>query len=165
MSTAVLIITLVTLFVILGSVYLQIRRQIKPRIKVYFPDGSTRVSYKAKKETPVAIHMRNAGRFGFPKPAARDMTILVYTLPVFLLKEFRWAGKSSPYVKEAPSGGIFGGMHYMGGDTSLMLVHEEEEVITVVMQMPKNTGKYPVKIAVSSREGDLGIHELEIIIS
>ena len=83
---SILIITSITLLVILGSIYLEIRRQIKPRIKVYFPSGSTRVSYKAKEEVPVATNIQNKGRLGFSKPSARDTVIFAYTLPVFLLK-------------------------------------------------------------------------------
>ena len=85
--------------------------------------------------------------------------------PLFLLKGFRWGSISTTDVKQAPSGGIFGGMHYIGGETAFILFHREEEVITVVMQMPENTGKYPVKVAISSEEGDLGIHELTIIVT
>jgi hypothetical protein len=165
MDTIVVTIVSITLLAILGSIYLEIRRQIKPRIRVSFPNSLTKISYKAKEESGVAIHMKNSGRFGFPKPAAMDMIILVYTLPTFVLKELKWSDNSETYVKKAPSGGIFGGMHYIGGETSLILFHEEEEVITVVMQMPENTGKYPVKVAISSQEGDLGIHQLEITIT
>ena len=165
MDTIVVIIVSITLLAILASIYLQIRGQTKPRIRVYFPDGSTKISYRAKEETPVAIHFQNKGRLGFPKPASTNLSIVVYTMPTFLLKEFRWTDNSSPYVKQAPSGGIFGGMHYMGGSTTLMLFHKEEEVITVVTQMPEKTGNYPVKVAISSDQGDLGIHTLEIIVT
>jgi len=53
----------------------------------------------------------------------------------------------------------------MGGQTTILLFHKEEEVITLAMQMPEKTGDYPVKVPISSDEGDLGIHELKIIIS
>ncbi len=162
---SILIITSITLLVILGSIYLEIRRQIKPRIRVYFPDGSTKISYKVKEEANVAIHVQNKGRLGFPKPAAMDICVLIYMSPTFLMKEFRWAHISDTNVKQASSGGIFGGMHYVGGAIPCILFHREEEAITVVMQMPERTGKYLAKIAVSSREGDLGIHELEIIVT
>ena len=165
MSTTLLIITSATLFVILSSIYLEIRRQIKPRIKVYFPGGSTKISYRAKEEANMSIHIQNTGRFGLPKPVARDISVLVYTPPTFLLKEFKWGTISDTEVKQASSGGIFGEMHYIGGETPYILFSKEEEDLTVVMQMPERTGRYTVKIAVSSREGDLGIHELEIIVT
>ncbi len=165
MDTVILAIISVTLFVILGSVYLEMRRQAKPKIAVYFPNGSKRISYRAKEEANVAIHIKNIGRFGLPKPCATTLAIFVYTRPTFLLKEFRWVDQSSPYVKQAPSGGIFRDMHYMGGKTTLSLFHKEEEVITVAMQMPEKTGNYPVKVPISSDQGDLGIHKLEIIVT
>jgi len=83
MNTVLLIIASVTLAAVLSHVYLEARRQTKPRIKVYFPDGSTRISYKAKEEASIAIHIQNRGRFGFPKPVARDMCLFVFTLPTF----------------------------------------------------------------------------------
>ena len=165
MDTIVVIIVSVTLIAIVGSVYLEIRRQVKPRIKVYFPDGSTKISYKAEKEANMSIHIKNNGRFGLPKPVARDIGVLVYTPPTFLLKEFKWGTISDTLVKQASSGGIFGGMHYIGGETPYILFNKEEEDLTVVMQMPERTGRYTVKIAVSSREGDLGIYELEVIVT
>ena len=165
MDTIVVIIVSVTLIAIVGSIYLEVRGQIKPRIKVYFPDGSTRVSYKAKEEAPVTIHIQNRGGFGLPKPVARDITVFVYTPLTFLLKEFKWSNISDTEIKQASSGGIFGGMHYIGGETPHLLFNKEEEDLAVVMQMPEKTGLYTVRVAVSSREGDLGIHELEIIVT
>ena len=141
------------------------RRQSNPRMKVCFPDGSTRISYRAKEEANVAIHINNIGRFGLPKPVATNLHIFVYVPPTFLLKEFRWLGETTNYTKQAPSGGIFGGMHYMGGEVTLSLFHKEEEVITLAMQMPEKTGNYPVKVPISSAQGDLGIHDLEITIT
>ena len=165
METFIAIIVSITLAAILGSVYLEIRRQIKPRIKVYFPDGSTQASYKAKEEASVTIHIKNIGRYGFSKPCATELRIWVYTLPDFSLRELRWSSGSSPYARQAPSGGIFGGMQYVGDETSLSLFYKEEETITVAMQMPEKTGRYTAKVALQSAQGDLGIHELRIIVS
>ena len=165
MDTTIVIIVSITLLAIFGSVYLEVRRQIKPRIKVYFPDGSTRASYKAREEANVTIHIQNRGRLGLPKPAAMNMCVLVYTPLTFSLKEFSWGTISDTNVKQASSGGIFGGMHYIGGEVPVILFHGEEEFVTVIMQMPERTGQYAIKIAVSSREGDLGIHELEVIVT
>ena len=167
MDTVILAIISVTLFVILGSVYLEVRRQIKPRIKIYFPDGSTKTSYRAKEETNVSIHIQNIGRIGFPKPVAKNIRLFVYTPTSFLLKELRWSGESETDVRKAPSGGIFGGMHYLTlpPTVHVNLFHIEEEAMAVLMQMPEETGKQTIKVAVLSDEGDLGIHELEIIVS
>ena len=166
MSTTVLIITSITLFVILASIYLEIRRQIKPRIMVYFPDGSTRASYRAKEETNVALHIRNKGRFGFPKPVATNISIYVYTPISFSLRKLEYLGMSETRVRKAPSGGIFGGMHYLSlaATVTMNLFHAEEETITVLTQMPEETGKQTIKVAIVSDEGDLGVHELEIIV-
>ena len=165
MDTIVVIIVSITLIAIISSVYLEIRRQIKPRIKVYFPDGSTQARYRAKEETNIAIHIQNSGRVGFPKPVARKINIFVYAPTNFLLKEIRYAGMADTDVTQAPTGGIFGGMQYFTIQNALSLFQKEEEVITFVTQMPENTGKYSIKVAISSDEGDLGIHELEIIVS
>ena len=81
-----IIITSITLLAIISSVYLELRRQIKPKIKVYFPNGSTQVSYRTKEEIDVAIHIKNTGRFGFPKPAATNMSFFVYAPTSLLLK-------------------------------------------------------------------------------
>ena len=164
MDTIVVIIVSVTLIAIFGSVYLEVRGQIKPRIRVYFPDGSTQISYKAKEEAPIAIHIKNSGRFGFPKPVVTEISILVYAPTNLLLKEFQCAGGDDNNLKKAPLGGIFGGMHYLGGKTTLMLFDKEEEVITVLMQMPEQTGKQTLKIATESKQGDLSVHNLEIIV-
>jgi len=102
MNTVLLIIASVTLVAVLSHVYLEARRQTKPRIKVYFPDGSTKASYRAKEETNVAIHIKNSGRFTFPKPVATNLSVFVYTLPTFLMKEFKWVDQSTTYVKQAP---------------------------------------------------------------
>ena len=167
MNNPILIITLVTLFVILGSVYLEMRRQTKPRIKVCFPGGSTQMSYQVKEEANVAIHIQNRGRLGFPKPVARNVHAFIYTPTNFLLKELRWSGESETRVQKAASGGIFGGMNYLTTPVDLIinLFHGEEETTTVHMQMPEETGVYPIKVAVLSSEGDLGVHELKIIVS
>ncbi len=165
MDTAILILISVTLLVILGSVYLEIRRQIKPNLKIYFPDGSTKISYRAKEEASVAIHIKNIGKLGLPKPVARNIAAFVYSTPTFLLKQFKWGSISITQVNQASAGGIFGGMQYMSVKAPCILFHGEEEVITIVMQMPENTGNYSVKVAISSDEGDLGIHDLKIIVS
>ena len=165
MNTPILIITAVTLVVILGSLYLEIRRQIKPRIKVYFPDGSTQASYKAKENATVALHMKNSGRFGLPKPVATELSILVYTPTNLLLKKWSCIDGMDNRLRKAPLGGIFGGMHYMGGETRLSLFDKEEELMTILLQMPEGKGKYPVKVAITSKEGDLGIHKLTIIVT
>ena len=165
MSTTVLIITSVTLFVILGSIYLEIRRQIKPRIKVYFPDGSTQASYKPKEEVSIALHITNIGRFGFPKPAATEVGMSVYTPITFLLKRLEYGDEYVDEVTRASSGGIFGGMHYIGAKLGLYLSHKEEEVVKLLAEMPEDTGRYPIKVSILSDQGDLGIHELEIIVS
>ena len=166
MDTIVVIIVSVTLIAIVGSVYLEIRRQIKPRIKVYFPDGSTQASYKAKEETNVAIHVQNKGRLGFPKPVAKDIGIFVYTPINFSLRKLEYLGMSETSVRKAPSGGIFGGMHYLSlpATVAMNLFHTEEETITVLTQMPEETGKQTIKVAIYSDEGDLGVHELTIIV-
>ena len=165
MDTIVVIIVSVTFIAIVGSVYLEIRRQIKPRIMVYFPDGSTRASYRAKEETNVSIHIQNRGRFGFPKPVATAVSVFVFTSPNLLLKELRCGRMSDSVVKKGVSGGIFGGMHSLGIREALTLFHKEVEVITVLMQMPEATGSYSIKVPIVSNEGDLGVHELEIIVS
>lgn len=166
MDTIVVIIVSLTLLAILGSIYLEIRRQIKPRIKVYFPNGSTRASYKAKEEANVAIHFKNWGRFGFPKPPATSLSVFVNTPTSFLLKTLKsHGGASDNTAVEAPSGGIFGGMQYLSLSKFLDLFHQEEEILVVHMQMPECTGKYIMKVAILSDEGDLGIHKLEIIVS
>jgi len=166
MNTVLLIIASVTLVAVLSHVYLEARRQTKPRIKVYFPNGSTQASYKAKEEANVAIHFKNEGRFGFPKPPATSISVFVYTPTSFLLKTLEsHGGASENIVVEAPSGGIFGGMHYSGLSKYLDLFHQEEEIIVVHMQMPECTGKYITKLAFLSDKGDLGIHKLEIVIS
>jgi hypothetical protein len=164
MNIAMLIIISITLAV---SVYLALRRQVKPRIKVYFPDDSTQASYRAKEETNIAIHIKNRGRFGFPKPVATNMTIFVYTPISFSLRKLKYMDVSETRVAKAPSGGIFGGMHYLtlSPNVNLNLFHGEEETITALMQMPEETGKQTIKVAVFSNEGDLGVHELEIIVS
>ena len=167
MDTVILIIISITLAVIVVSVCLEIRRQIKPRIEVYFPDDSRPARYKAKEVTNVAIHMRNAGRFGFPKPVATNIRIFVYAPISFTLKKLEYLGMSETHVRKAPSGGIFGGMHYLNlaSTVTFSLFHTEEETITVLMQMPEETGKQPIKVAIVSDEGDLGIHKLEIIVT
>ncbi|MFC2068548.1 hypothetical protein ACFLTP_06030 [Chloroflexota bacterium] len=48
---------------------------------------------------------------------------------------------------------------------SFDLFYQEEEVIVVLLQMPAEKGKYGLKLPVTSREGDLGIHELEITVT
>ena len=165
MNAILLIIASVTLVAVLSHVYLEARRQTKPRIKVYFPDGSTQILYRAKEEANVAIHFKNYGRFGFPKPPATSISVFVYTPTSFLLKTLKsHAGGSDNTVVEAPSGGIFGGMHYLGLSEYLALFHQEEEIIVVHMQMPECTGKYTMKLAVLSDEGDLGVHNLDIIV-
>ena len=166
MDTIVVIIVSITLLTILGSIYLEIRRQVKPRIKVYFPDGSTRASYRAKEETNVTMHVQNKGRLGFPKPVARNISLFVYTPTSFLLKELRWLGQSETTVREAPSGGIFGGMHYLSlpPPVAMNLFHIEEEAVTILMQMPEKTGKQTIKVAIFSDEGDLGVHHLDIFV-
>ncbi len=164
MDTVILAIISVTLFVILGSVYLEVRRQIKPRIKVYFPDGSTETRYKAKEEASVAIHIKNIGTFGFPKPVATNVSLFIYAPPPLLLKTLQCASRSNTRLVKAPLGGIFGGMHYLSVEEVLNLFHGEEETMTVLTQMPEETGKQTIKVAVLSDEGDLGIHELEIIV-
>ncbi len=166
MDTIVVIIVSITLLAILASIYLEIRRQIKPRIKAYFPDGSSEASYKAKEETNLTIHVQNKGRLGFPKPVAKNMSLYVYTPTSILLKELRWLGQSETQVREAPLGGIFAGMHYLSlpAVVTMSLFHKEEEAVTILMQMPEQTGKQTIKVAVFSDEGDLGVHELEIII-
>ncbi len=163
-TTLLIIITLITLVVILGSVYLEMRRQIKPGIKVYFPDGSTQVRYRAKEEVPMSIHIQNKGRFGFPKPAATKIGIFIYAPTTFLLKELRGGEDRDTEIVKAPSGGIFGGMHYLGIEETFILFHKEEEVITVDMQMPQDTGKYSIKVTILSEQGDLGIHQLDIVV-
>ena len=166
MDTIVVIIVSVTFIAIVGSVYLEIRRQIKPRIKVYFPDGSTQASYKAKEETNVAIHIKNIGRRGFPKPVATNINIFVYTPISFSLSKLEYLGMSRTGVEKAPLGGIFGGMHYLSlsPDVTMNLFHREEETIRVLMQMPEETGKQTVKGAIFSDEGDLGVHNLDIVV-
>ena len=165
MDTIIITIVSITLLAILGSIYVEIRRQIKPRIKVYFPDGSTRASYRAKEETNVSIHIQNRGRFGFPKPVATAVSVFVFAPPILSLKELRCGPMSDSVVKKAVSGGIFGGMHSLGIREALTLFHKEVEVITVLMQMPEATGRYSIKVPIVSNEGDLGVHELEIIVS
>ena len=166
-TTLLIIITSITLLVIFGSVYLEIRRQIRPRIKIYFPDGSTRIAYKAKEEINLSINFKNKGWFSLPKPVARNIHLFVYGPSTFLLKELRWASRVQTDVMEAPSGGIFGDMHYLGlpGTVMVNLFHKEEETATILVQMPEKTGRYTFKVAIFSDEGDLGIHELEIIIN
>ena len=165
MNNIVVIIVSITLIAILGSVYLEIRRQIKPRIRIYFPDGSTRATYKAKEETNVAIHTTNVGRRGFPKPAATNMSFFVYAPPPLLLKKLQAGNESDTELVKAPLGGIFAGMHYLRVEKALNLFHEEEESITVLIQIPEQTGKQTIKIAVLSYEGDLGVHQLDIFVS
>jgi hypothetical protein len=165
MYITILIITSLTLLVVLGFCYLEIRRQIKPRIKIYFPDGSTRASYKAREETNVTLHIKNSGRLAFPKPAATEMTLYVYAPTSFQLKKLEYGNKSETVVNDAPAGGIFRDMRYLSMTGTFDLFHQEEEVVTVLMQMPEKTGKYTIKVPVTSREGDLGIHELEIIVT
>jgi len=165
MNTIVVIIVVLTLLAVLFSIYLEIRRQIKPRIKVYFPGGSTEAQYKAKEEASVAIHIQNRGKIGLPKPAARAMAFFVYAPHSFTLKQIEVGTDSSNQVMEAPSVGIFKDMRYLqiGGD--IFLFDKEEEVVKVLILMPENTGRYPLKVAILSAEGDLGVHELEIIAS
>lgn len=167
MDTAIVIIASVTLVAVLSHVYLEARGQIKPRIKVYFPDGSTQASYKAKEEANVAIHIKNSGRFGFSKPAAKNMGFFVNAPPCLLLKKLQVqsGSQSETQLIKAPLSGIFGGMHYLSIERALNLFHGEEEAIIVLMQMPQETGKQTIKVAVLSDEGDLGIHELQIIVS
>jgi hypothetical protein len=164
METFVAIIVSITLVAILGSVYLEIRRQIKPRIKVYFPDGSTQASYKSKEETEIAIHFRNAGRFAFPKPAARELAIFLYAPRTFTLKQIKTGTNSSSEVMESPSAGLFRDLQYLrvGGD--IFLFHKEEEVVKALMVMSENTGMYTLKVAILSAQGDLGVHRLHIVV-
>ena len=164
MNTPIFIITSITLLVILGAFYLELRRQIKPRIKVYFSDGSTQASYEAKEEANVSIHFKNAGRRCFPKPVASNVKLSVDTPTSFMLKELKWGGQSETKVRKALPGGVFGGMHYLRlpATISLQLFHGEEEAVQVLMQMPEETGKWTIKVAILSDEGDLGVHELEI---
>jgi len=166
MDTPGIIIGLITLFAVGGSIYVGIRSQIKPRIKVYFPNSSTQASYKAKEEANVSIHFKNSGRRGFPKPVARNVRLSVNTPTSFLLKELQWGGQSESYVRKALPGGLFAGMHYLRlPPVNLNLFHGEEEAVTVLMQMPEKTGKWTIKVAILSDEGDLGVHELEIIVT
>ena len=165
MNTTIVIITSITLFVIVSSLYLEMRRQAKPKIKVYFPDGSTRASYKAKEEADVAIHIRNIGRRGFPKPAATKMGLFVYAPTPLLLKRLQCGSTSNTELIKAPLSGVFGGMHYLQVERIINLFYGEEEAITVLMQMPEETGKQTIKIATLSDQGDLGIHEVEICIT
>ena len=166
MSTVIVIIVSITLLAILASIYLEIRRQIKPRIKVFFPDGSTKISYRAKEETNVAIHIQNRGRLGFSKPVATNISAFVYAPTGFSLRKLEYLGMSETRVRKAPSGGIFGGMHYLSlpATVSMNLFHTEEETITVVTQMTEETGKQTIRVAIFSDEGDLGVHELEVIV-
>jgi len=166
MNTVGIIIGVITLLAVFATIYVGIRGQIKPRIKVYFPDGSMRASHEAKKKANVAIHFKNRGRFGFPKPPATSISVYVYTSTSFLITTLKsHGGMSSNVVVEAPSGGIFGGMHYTGLEEYLSLFHQEEEIMILHTQMPECTGEYTIKLAILSDQGDLGIHKLEIVVS
>jgi hypothetical protein len=161
METTVVIIVSVTLLAILGSIYLEIRRQIKPKIKIYFPDGSTQMRYRAKEESNIAIHIKNTGTLGFPKPAATEIVIFVYMPLIFSPTKLQYSQRASTIVLKAPTGGLFSNMQYLAiGD--IVLFHKEEEVITLSTQLPEATGKYPVKVAILSDQGDLGVHQLDI---
>ncbi len=96
--------------------------------------------------------------------AARKIGLSVYVPINFLLRSIEYAGVSVSNVTKAPSGGIFGGMQYLGIGEAFDLSYKEEEAIKVLMQMPEETGKYNIKIPIYSLEGDLGIHNLEIIV-
>ena len=151
-----------TLLAVLGSIYLEIRRQTKPTIRVYFPDGSKRISYRAKEQANIAIHIKNIGRFGFPKPAATEMAIFVYMPLSFLPTKLEYAPTIHTKIGKAPSGGLFSNMQYLAIG-HMQLFHNEEEVITLSTGLPEATGRYFIKTAVTSGQGDLGVHQLEVI--
>lgn len=165
MDITIPIIMVITLFAVLGSVYLQVRRGVKPRIKLHFADGSDQIAYRAKEETSVAIHMENKGTLSLPKVTATHMHIFVYAPTSLLLKALRDNyGRSTTATYKAPADGLFQGMHCISFKEDLYLFYKETEVLTLNVQMPAETGRHTIKIAVLSDQGDLGVHRLDIII-
>ncbi|MFC2068547.1 hypothetical protein ACFLTP_06025 [Chloroflexota bacterium] len=113
MYIAILIVSSLTFLVVASAFYLEIRSQLKPKIKIRFPDGSVQASFNSGAETEMKLHIKNSGRFTLPKPAATDMTLHVYAPASFQLKNLRYGNKSETAVNDAPAGSIFKDMHYL----------------------------------------------------
>lgn len=164
MNTAIVVISLITLIFVGASLIVAIRHGTKPRILAYFPDGSTQARYTHGEELSVSFHIKNVGtKFLMPNIATTDTSLFVYTPLKFVLKKITLGPFTNSKVFNTPADGIFKEMQYLviGG---FSLYYGEVESFTVDMIMPTETGQYTICIAMMSKEGDLGIKNLEICI-
>ena len=169
METAIIVLSAITLMFVGSSLLVALRRGAKPRMKIYFPDGYAHTTYKRGEEVPVSFHIKNIGAGPLlPKLAAAEIVVFVYTPLNFELKKIIWGRGSDSEVINAPADGIFKGMHYvrLGGGGILgggfSLYYQEVEAMTVDMKMPEETGRYIIQVPIDSKQGDLGIHKLQI---
>jgi len=167
MDTAILIIISITLLFTVGlfllHCFLGLPERIKPRIKVYFEGGSTVARYEAKEEIVVPFFVTNIGR-GFLRPEARRVNVCVNTpttLPIKKLVYLDYSIDGPPMI--APKGGRFEGMHFLAIHDAHSIFYGEEMPVNVHIGMPEQKTRYNLEVDVSSAQGSLGIHTLEII--
>ena len=65
----------------------------KPRVKVYFPDKSTNIKFRANEEATINLHIENRGDlFKIKRPMIRNFGFLAYFPLNFEIKTIKYLG-------------------------------------------------------------------------